>query len=152
MDIDCPDCSGCDANCDIPCKKRIQRTCDNVGCTTCGENGKLGRFFLSMLATSVIPAHDSTSRRERRRRAAGRVSAWFGVAAIRGYQRYISPRLATRCRYVPTCSTYGIHAIRHYGLIRGSRLAAGRILRCTPAVGRGTADPITSPVVVSPHA
>jgi hypothetical protein len=54
------------------------------------------------------------------------------LAPIRLYKRLISPLLAPRCRYYPTCSSYGIEAIRTYGVIRGSILAAWRLLRCNP--------------------
>ncbi|WP_460708486.1 membrane protein insertion efficiency factor YidD [Myceligenerans halotolerans] len=67
-------------------------------------------------------------------------SRQVGVGAIRLYQRRISPRLPTRCRYVPTCSAYGLEAVRSYGLLLGSRLALGRIHRCTRDVTHGTRD------------
>ncbi|GAA1874736.1 membrane protein insertion efficiency factor YidD [Myceligenerans crystallogenes] len=72
-----------------------------------------------------------------------------GMAAIRLYQRWISPRLPTRCRYTPTCSAYGLQAVRTYGLVTGSRLALGRIRRCTRHIPHGTRDllPRPSPVV-----
>jgi putative membrane protein insertion efficiency factor len=65
-----------------------------------------------------------------------------GMAAIRGYQRWLSPRLPTRCRHVPTCSEYGMVAVRRYGLVTGSRLTAARIRRCNPGTPRGTRDPV----------
>ena len=37
-----------------------------------------------------------------------------------------------RCRYYPSCSTYAVGALRTHGPLRGSRLAAGRLLRCHP--------------------
>lgn len=37
-----------------------------------------------------------------------------------------------RCRYYPTCSTYALGALRVHGPLRGSALAAGRVLRCHP--------------------
>jgi putative membrane protein insertion efficiency factor len=66
----------------------------------------------------------------------------LGLHAIRGYQRWISPRLAIRCRYVPSCSQYGAEAVQRYGLIAGSRIALGRILSCTDGVAYGTHDPL----------
>jgi putative membrane protein insertion efficiency factor len=54
------------------------------------------------------------------------------IAPIRLYQRWISPALAPRCRYYPTCSDYAIQAIRELGPIRGPILAAWRLLRCNP--------------------
>ncbi|HKH42195.1 MAG TPA: membrane protein insertion efficiency factor YidD [Solirubrobacterales bacterium] len=54
------------------------------------------------------------------------------IAPIRLYQRWISPAIAPRCRYYPTCSDYALQAIRELGPIRGSILAAWRLLRCNP--------------------
>ena len=62
------------------------------------------------------------------------------MAAIRGYQRWLSPHLPTRCRQVPSCSNYGLEAVRRYGLVVGSRLTAARIRRCNPSTPRGTHD------------
>jgi len=36
------------------------------------------------------------------------------------------------CKYHPTCSQYAIDALREFGLVRGSMLAAWRLLRCNP--------------------
>jgi putative membrane protein insertion efficiency factor len=65
-----------------------------------------------------------------------------GIAAIRGYQRFLSPRLPIRCRQVPSCSNYGLQAVQRYGLVEGSRLTAARICRCNPSTPRGTVDPV----------
>lgn len=73
-----------------------------------------------------------------------------GIAAIRLYQRLLSPRLPTRCRYTPTCSAYGLQAVRAYGLVTGSRLALGRIRRCNRHVPRGTSDPLRTVAVRPP--
>ncbi len=54
------------------------------------------------------------------------------LAPIRAYQRWISPALAPRCRYYPTCSNYAVEAIRELGPARGSILAGWRLLRCNP--------------------
>jgi len=54
------------------------------------------------------------------------------VAPIRAYQRWISPALAPRCRYYPTCSEYAVQAIRELGPVRGLIVAGWRLLRCNP--------------------
>ncbi len=54
------------------------------------------------------------------------------IAPIRLYQRLISPAIAPRCRYYPTCSGYAVEAIREFGPIRGLILAGWRVLRCNP--------------------
>jgi putative membrane protein insertion efficiency factor len=64
------------------------------------------------------------------------------VAAIRGYRRGISPRIPVRCRYEPSCSTYGLEAVQRYGARRGLRLTAARLRRCRPGVPYGTIDPV----------
>ncbi|GGJ92819.1 hypothetical protein GCM10010123_23400 [Pilimelia anulata] len=76
-----------------------------------------------------------------RARAAAGTAARAGGAAIRGYQRWLSPRLPTRCRHVPTCSVYGAAVVERYGLWSGSRLTAERLGRCRPTVPYGTLDP-----------
>ncbi|MFZ9993063.1 MAG: membrane protein insertion efficiency factor YidD [Steroidobacteraceae bacterium] len=65
-------------------------------------------------------------------------------ALIRGYQIVISPWLAPRCRYQPTCSQYAIEAIRTHGAARGSWLAAKRLGRCHPFHAGGY-DPVPTP-------
>lgn len=54
------------------------------------------------------------------------------VRLIRVYQVYISPLKWPCCRFTPTCSQYGIEAIRKYGPIGGIWRTAWRILRCNP--------------------
>jgi uncharacterized protein len=54
------------------------------------------------------------------------------IAPIRLYQRLISPAIGPRCRYYPTCSNYAVQAIRELGPVRGTILAAWRVLRCNP--------------------
>ena len=56
----------------------------------------------------------------------------IAVAPIRLYQRAISPAIAQRCKYYPSCSAYAVGAIRRYGILRGVVLAAWRVLRCNP--------------------
>ena len=57
---------------------------------------------------------------------------WLAIIPIRIYQYTISPLLPTSCRHVPSCSQYAVEALRTHGLIKGTWLAAGRILRCHP--------------------
>jgi len=61
-----------------------------------------------------------------------RVLVALASAPIVAYQRYISPALGPRCRYVPTCSNYALTAIRVHGPIKGLILASWRLLRCNP--------------------
>jgi putative membrane protein insertion efficiency factor len=54
------------------------------------------------------------------------------IAVIRVYQRAISPLLGPHCRFHPTCSQYGIEALRRFGVIKGSWLTMKRVLKCHP--------------------
>lgn len=37
-----------------------------------------------------------------------------------------------KCKFIPTCSNYGIEAISKYGAIKGSIMTFKRIIRCNP--------------------
>ncbi|AXW86465.1 MULTISPECIES: membrane protein insertion efficiency factor YidD [Lonsdalea] len=63
------------------------------------------------------------------------------IGLIRGYQRFISPLLGPHCRFHPTCSQYGIEAIRRFGMIKGCWLALKRVLKCHP-LNPGGDDPV----------
>ncbi|MCI9099760.1 MAG: membrane protein insertion efficiency factor YidD [Lachnospiraceae bacterium] len=60
---------------------------------------------------------------------------------IRCYQKYVSPVKSTRCPYFPTCSQYGIEALKRYGAFKGILLTGWRILRCNP-FSKGGYDPV----------
>ncbi len=57
------------------------------------------------------------------------------------YQKIISPILPNACRYSPTCSEYGIQALRKYGPFKGTYLAVKRLISCHPWGGSGY-DPL----------
>ena len=63
------------------------------------------------------------------------------IGIIRIYQTAISPYLPSSCRYTPTCSQYGIEAIKKHGPFKGSWLTFKRILSCNPWGGSGY-DPV----------
>lgn len=63
------------------------------------------------------------------------------MALIRGYQRFISPLLASNCRFHPTCSQYTLEAVERYGAFKGLWLGAKRISRCHP-FNPGGYDPV----------
>ncbi|NMD42537.1 MAG: membrane protein insertion efficiency factor YidD [Firmicutes bacterium] len=56
----------------------------------------------------------------------------ISLAAIKIYQRYLSPLKPATCRFYPTCSQYSYDAIKKYGAIRGSMLGLKRLLKCHP--------------------
>jgi uncharacterized protein len=51
---------------------------------------------------------------------------------VRGYRALVSPLVPARCKYHPTCSQYALDALREFGFVRGTILAAWRLLRCNP--------------------
>jgi putative membrane protein insertion efficiency factor len=56
----------------------------------------------------------------------------LAIGLIRLYQLTLRPILPPACRFVPSCSDYALEALERHGLVRGSWLAVGRILRCHP--------------------
>ena len=73
-------------------------------------------------------------------RAMQRAAVAAAIAAIRFYQRGISPLIGARCRYYPSCSVYTAEAIAKHGVILGVLKGAWRIARCNP-FSRGGYDP-----------
>lgn len=63
------------------------------------------------------------------------------LALIKFYKAAISPHMAKHCKYIPTCSQYGIEAIERFGALKGSVLTVWRILRCNP-FSKGGYDPV----------
>ncbi|MBP6731187.1 MAG: membrane protein insertion efficiency factor YidD, partial [Chitinophagales bacterium] len=59
------------------------------------------------------------------------------LGIIKAYRTLISPLLAPSCRYLPTCSEYGLQAITKYGPFKGGWLTIKRISRCHPWGGHG---------------
>ncbi len=66
------------------------------------------------------------------------------IGLIRIYQLIVSPYIPSSCRYHPTCSEYGVEALRKYGAVKGTWLAVKRIARCHPW-SRGGYDPVPEP-------
>jgi putative membrane protein insertion efficiency factor len=71
------------------------------------------------------------------------------VLPIRLYQRVISPLVPARCKYHPSCSAYAVQAVQTYGILRGSVLAAWRLLRCNPW-SLGGYDPVSAQTLFRP--
>jgi len=69
---------------------------------------------------------------------------------IRLYQLLLSPVLPASCRFEPSCSAYGLEAVRRHGAILGFWLAARRIARCHPWGGSGY-DPVPERVRLRRH-
>lgn len=58
------------------------------------------------------------------------------------YRATISPLIAPRCRYLPTCSAYALEAFEKHGVAKGFYLAASRFLSCHPWARRHRHDQV----------
>jgi putative membrane protein insertion efficiency factor len=54
------------------------------------------------------------------------------ILLVRVYRIAISPMIAPRCRFLPTCSDYAVQALERHGAWTGAGLALRRLLRCHP--------------------
>jgi putative membrane protein insertion efficiency factor len=61
-------------------------------------------------------------------RAGGRALA----LAVRAYQVSLGHWLGGNCRFYPSCSQYGVEALREHGALRGSWLTFKRVGKCHP--------------------
>ena len=61
-----------------------------------------------------------------------RVPSLLLMALVRVYQLFVSPLFAGSCRFYPSCSAYGLQALRVHGAMRGTWLTVRRLLRCHP--------------------
>ncbi len=59
---------------------------------------------------------------------------------IKVYQKIPGP-WHDSCRHIPTCSNYGIEALKKRGAIKGSYLTIKRIFKCNPW-GTSGYDPV----------
>ncbi len=66
---------------------------------------------------------------------------WVFIIPIKLYKLLLSPLLPMACRFTPSCSEYAEQAIKKYGIVKGSALAAKRISKCHPWGGHGY-DPV----------
>ena len=63
------------------------------------------------------------------------------IGLIKLYRMTLSKMKPHCCRFYPTCSVYGINAIRRFGSVRGGYLTVKRIVRCNP-FSAGGYDPV----------
>lgn len=69
------------------------------------------------------------------------IPALILIGLIKFYQLAVSPYLMPSCRYQPSCSQYGIDAIRKHGFFKGGWLTLRRVISCNPWGGSGY-DPV----------
>ena len=74
------------------------------------------------------------------------------LLVFRTWQLLASPTYGQTCRFYPTCSAYGVEAVRTHGPLRGLWLTLRRLLRCHPW-NPGGVDPVPSadPLLRSEH-
>jgi len=61
-----------------------------------------------------------------------RLFALIGIALITTYRYTLSAIMGRTCRHLPSCSEYGIEALRRHGAWRGGWLTISRLSRCHP--------------------
>jgi putative membrane protein insertion efficiency factor len=85
-------------------------------------------------------------------RDAAQVPAMVLIVVFRAWQLLVSPTYGDVCRFYPSCSAYGVEAVRSHGALRGGWLAVRRITRCHPW-NPGGVDPVppTGGRPVVPH-
>lgn len=71
----------------------------------------------------------------------GVIPTYVAIGLIMLYRMLISPLLPSSCRFVPTCSEYGLKAFKRFGFCKGILLTTKRILRCRPGGPYGY-DPV----------
>jgi putative membrane protein insertion efficiency factor len=69
------------------------------------------------------------------------VLIFFVCLPIHLYRWTLKPFLGHWCRFEPSCSDYGLEAIKKHGAIRGWFLILRRLIRCRPGGGQGY-DPV----------
>ncbi len=70
-----------------------------------------------------------------------RLLSFIAVYLIKVYKAVLSPVFGTKCRFYPSCSQYGLEAIRKYGFFYGVPVLLSRLVRCNP-LNDGGYDPL----------
>ena len=63
------------------------------------------------------------------------------IFIIRLYKHTASILLGPCCRFTPSCSSYALLSIQHYGIMRGTWLTLKRLSKCHP-LHPGGYDPV----------
>ncbi len=63
------------------------------------------------------------------------------IGLIMVYRLILSPLFPPCCRFIPTCSEYGLEAFKKYNFCKAFSLTIKRIIRCRPGGDYGY-DPV----------
>lgn len=141
------------------------------GVARCGP-GHPGRFRHRSHGPTGDRRSAARGRRHRRSRSAprcradaamrGRVSATLWavgwpvrialLSLIRAYRLTLGQMVGGRCRFYPSCSEYAEQAVARTGAVRGSILAAWRVVRCSPLSIGGVDHPPSGRLWMEPAA
>ena len=66
------------------------------------------------------------------------------IIVLKLYRRVVSPIYGQVCRFFPSCSAYALEAVTVHGAVKGTWLAARRVVRCHPWSSGGL-DPVPTP-------
>lgn len=110
------------------------------GCRLCTKTILQHRYHTQNMMISFVRTPIESNEKE-----PSDILSGFMKGSINWYKEYISPSLPPRCRFLPSCSSYGLEAIDKYGAVKGGILTAWRILRCNPFGGSGYDPPIWPP-------
>ncbi|MDQ4109843.1 MAG: membrane protein insertion efficiency factor YidD [Actinomycetota bacterium] len=67
------------------------------------------------------------------------------IGLLHVWRTLVSPLYGDVCRYYPSCSAYGLEAVKTHGPWRGSWLTARRLARCVPWAKTRGFDPVPTP-------
>ncbi len=119
-------------------------------CTSIASNRALIWFSSSFPVTSATTTESASSftsskgRESPSRNKPGFIGWFLGLflrLLINVYRYGFSSLFPPSCRYTPSCSLYGLEAVKKYGAFKGSVLTFKRILRCHPGHAGGY-DPV----------
>ena len=65
----------------------------------------------------------------------------IAIKLIIFYKKHISPNTNPTCRYMPTCSQYGLECFMKFSFFKALFLTIKRILKCNPLF-KGGYDPV----------
>lgn len=122
-----------------------ESSCWGNGCIGCLVAWFAIGFLVNKCSSSLIISANNSSPKEANQFFNTNISRVEQL--ILQYQKDIRPILQANlenspvCIYEPSCSEYGLEAVRRYGDFRGGALAAGRIIRCNP-FAKGGHDPV----------